>query len=66
MALDQIGLSQQFQMTRNARLRLAQDFCEVGDSEFGFGEQGKDAQARAFARGLEQRIECVELERSRH
>ena len=52
-ALDQAGLGQQPQMARQARLRLAQNFGEVGDRQLGLGEQRQDAQARGFACGLE-------------
>ena len=49
-------------MARDARLRLAQDFGEVGDREFGFGEQREDAQARALAGGAQGRMQGVEIE----
>ena len=55
-ALDQAGLGQEPQMARNARLRLAQDFGEVGDGQLGLGEQRQDAQPRRFARGLERAV----------
>ena len=48
MALDQAGFRQQLEMARDARLRLAQDFGEVGDGQFGLGQQRKDAQPRAL------------------
>ena len=46
-ALDQPGLGQQLEVARDARLRLAQDLGEVGDRQFGLGQQRQDAQARA-------------------
>ena len=48
MALDQSGFGEQLEMARDARLRLAQDFGQVGDGEFGLGQQREDAQARGF------------------
>ncbi len=61
-ALDQPGFGQQLEMARDARLRLAQDVGEVGDRQFGFGEQRQHAQARLLARGLEGRVEGIETE----
>ena len=52
-ALDQSGLGQKPQMARQPRLRLAQDFGELGDGQLGFGEQDQDAQARRLGRGFE-------------
>ena len=52
-ALDQPGFGQQPQMARQPRLRLAQDFGEIGDGQFGLGEQRQDAQPRRFAGRLE-------------
>ena len=48
MAFDQSGFGQQLEMTRNARLRLAQDFGQVGDGEFGLGQEREDAQTRGL------------------
>ena len=56
-ALDQPGLGQQLEMARDARLRLAQDVGEVGDGQFGLGEQRQDAQPRLLARRLEGAVE---------
>ena len=56
-ALDQPGLGQQLEMARDARLRLAQDLGEIGDGQFGLGQQRQDAQARLLAGGLERRVE---------
>ena len=56
-ALDQAGLGQQPQMAGQPRLRLAQDFGEVGDGQFGLGDEHQDAQPRGFAGGLEGRRE---------
>ena len=52
-ALDQAGLGQQPQMPRQPRLRLAQDFGEVGHRQFGLGQQRQDAQPRRLAGGFE-------------
>ena len=49
-------------MARDARLRLAQDVGEVGDGQFGLGQQRQDAQARLLAGGLEGGVESVETE----
>ena len=51
-ALDQPGFGQQPQMARDARLRLPQDRGQVGDGQFGLGDQHEQAQARLLARGL--------------
>ena len=49
-------------MARQPRLRLAQDFREVGNREFGLGDEREDAQPRRFAGGLEGRGEGREGE----
>ncbi len=54
-ALDQPRLGQEPQMARQPRLRLAQDFGEVGDRQFGLGEQRQNAQPGRFAGGFERR-----------
>ena len=59
-ALDQAGLDQQLEVARDARLRLAKDLGEVGDGQFGLGQQHQDAQARFLAGGLERGVEGVE------
>ena len=46
---------QEPQMPRQPRLRLAQDLGEVGDGQFGLGQQHQDAQPRRFAGGLQRR-----------
>ena len=61
-ALDQAGLGQQPEMTRDARLRLAQDVGQIGDGQFGFRQQRQHAQARLLAGRLEGRVEGVEAE----
>ena len=61
-ALDQPGLGQQLEMARDARLRLAQDVGQVGDGQFGLGQQRQHAQARLLAGGLEGGVEGVETE----
>ena len=40
-------------MPRQAGLRLAQNLGEVGDRQFGLGDQRQNAQPRRFARRLE-------------
>ena len=47
-------------MPRNARLRLAQNVGEVGDRQFGFGQQRQDAQARFLARGFQRGVQVLE------
>ena len=54
-ALDQPRLGQEPQVAGQPRLRLAQDFGEVGDGQFGLGQQRQDAQPRGFAGGLQRR-----------
>ncbi len=49
-ALDQPGFGQKPQMARQARLRLAQNFGEVGDRQFGLGDQHQDAAAGSLRR----------------
>ena len=49
-------------MARDARLRLLQNVGEIGDGQFGLGQQRKDAQARVLARRLQRRVECIESE----
>ena len=61
-ALDQPGFGQQLEMARDARLRLAQDVGEVGNGQFGLGQQRQDAQARLLTRRLEGGVEGVEAE----
>ena len=41
VALDKPGFDEEFQMARNARLRLAENRHELADREFGFGEKGE-------------------------
>ena len=48
MALDQSGFGEQLEMARDARLRLAQDLGQVGDGQFGLGQQREDAQPRGL------------------
>ena len=54
-ALDQAGLRQEPQMSRYARLRLAENFDEVGDRQFRLTQQHQETQARVLRRGLEAR-----------
>ena len=70
-ALDQPGLGQKPQMARQPRLRLAQDFGEVGNGEFGLRQQRQNAQARAFrgrfeGRGQRRKAELAVSLMSRH
>jgi hypothetical protein len=58
--LDQPGLDEEPQMTRNARLRLAQDGGEVRDGQFRLPEQRQDAQPGSLGRGLERAVERLE------
>ena len=60
MTLDQAGFRQQLEMARDARLRLAQDFGEVGDGQFGLGQQRKDAQPRALGHGPQRVMHSLE------
>ena len=59
-ALDQPGLDQEPEMARDARLRLPQDLGQVGDRQFGLGEQRQHAQARVLAGRFERGVESVE------
>ena len=52
VALDQPGFGQKPQMAREAGLRLAQDRGQVGDGQFGLGDEHREAQPRRLARGL--------------
>ncbi len=61
--IHQPGLGEQLEMPRDARLRLAQDLGEVGDGQFGLGEQREDAQARALTGGPQGRMQGVEINR---
>ena len=60
MALDQSGFGEQLEMARDARLRLAQDFGQIGDGQFGLGEQRKDAQPRGLGRRPQCRMDQFE------
>src|SRR5436305_997727 len=62
MSSDQPRFGEQLQMARDTGLRLAQDFGEVGDGEFGFGQQREDAQARALAGGAQHRVQGFKVE----
>ena len=55
VALDQPGLRQQPQVPGQARLRLAQNGGQIGDGQFGFGNQHQEPQPRGFRRRLERR-----------
>src|SRR5262249_23183631 len=64
-ALDQPGLDQEPQMTRNARLRLAQDGGEIRDGQLRLPQQRQDAQPRSLGRGLERAVERLERQGGR-
>ncbi len=51
VALDETGFGQQLQVTRDARLRLAENCDEFADRQFGLREQSEKAQPRGFAGG---------------
>jgi len=53
MALDQLGIRQQLEMTGNAGLRLTEDVGEFGHRQFGFVQQGEQAQARVLSGSLQ-------------
>ena len=59
-ALDQPRLGEQPEMTRNPRLRLAQDVGQVRYRQLVLGEQRENAHTRFFRGGLQRRIEIVE------
>ena len=56
-SLDQSGLGEKAKMPRQPRLRLPQDFGELGNGQFGLSQQRQDAQPCRFTRGLEHRGE---------
>jgi hypothetical protein len=53
-------------MAGDARLRLAQDFCEVRNGEFGFGQKREDAQARALGHRPQRVVHRFEGQRTGH
>jgi hypothetical protein len=60
MALDKPGFDKEFQMARDAWLRLAENRHELADREFSVGEKGEQAQTGGFAgrrRGSEYGVE---------
>jgi hypothetical protein len=63
-ALNQTGLGQKLEVTRDARLRLAQDFGQVGYGELGLGQQGKHAEPRGLAGRLEGGVELGKADES--
>ena len=56
-ALDQTGFGQKPKVAGQARLRLAQNLRQVGDGEFGLGQQRQDAEPGRFAGGFQHRGE---------
>ncbi len=63
LPLREPGVDQQLQVAGNARLRLAENGDQLADREFGFCQQGEQAQARRLARRLERVEQGVERER---
>lgn len=59
-ALDQPGLDQELEVPGDARLRLAQDVGEVGDGQFGLGQQRQHTQPRLLARRFQRGVEGIE------
>jgi hypothetical protein len=55
VAADQPGLQQQFQVARDARLRLAEDFGEIGNGQVAARQQCQYAQPAGFGR----RLQCI-------
>jgi hypothetical protein len=51
--LDEAGVGQEFQMPRDARLALAENFRQVLDLMFPGGEKDKQAQPRRLAGGAQ-------------
>jgi len=49
----QAGLGKEPQMPRQPRLRLAENFGEIGHRQFGLGEQRQDPQPRRLAGGFQ-------------
>src|SRR4029077_2193574 len=62
--LDEASFGQEFQMARDARLRLPQDVREIGYGQFGFGQKCQHTQARLLARRLERGIEGIAAQRT--
>ena len=60
MTLAKPGFDEEFQMARDARLRLAENRHELTDREFVFGEKGEQPQARGFAGRRRRRENGVE------
>jgi hypothetical protein len=59
-ALDQPRFGEQAEMTRNPRLRLAQNVGQVRYRQLVLGEQRENAHTRFFRGGLQRGIEIVE------
>ena len=53
MALDKAGFEQQLEMTRDARLRLAENGHQFAHRQLRLGQQRIDAQPRLLANGGE-------------
>ena len=65
LALGEAGFDQQFQMPRDARLRLAENGDELADRQLGLAEQADQPEARHLARRLQARQQGVEAQRRR-
>ncbi len=53
IAVDQFGLAEQFQMPRNAGLRLAENFGKIGHGQVAGGKKRQETQARRLAGRLQ-------------
>ena len=60
MAGDHAALDHHLEMARDARLRLAEDFGEVGDGQFAARQERQDAQARLLAGRAQHREHGIE------
>jgi hypothetical protein len=66
MTLDQVRLGEELEMARDAGLRLPQDFGQVGDGEFGLGQERKNAQPGAFGHRPQRVMHGLEGQRPGH
>jgi hypothetical protein len=66
MTIDQAGFGQEFQMPRDARLRLTENRGQILDGELAFPEQGEYPQPGPLARGSERRNSCIEGQGALH
>ena len=65
LALGEAGFDQQFQMARDARLRLAENGDEFADRQLGLAEQADQPEPRHLARRLQARQQGVKANRRR-